>query len=97
MLRLTCPYCGTRDETEFTFGGEAHLTRPTLEVDDATWSDYLFNRENPKGMHFERWRHTYGCGQWFNVARDTVSHEIHAVYKMNEAKPELEEENSNGS
>lgn len=89
MMRIKCPYCGTRDEFEFTYGGEAHLTRPTLDVDDEQWADYLFNRENPKGVHFERWRHTFGCGKWFNVARHTLSHEIHAVYKMGESKPDL--------
>jgi len=88
MLRIPCPYCGTRDETEFRFGGEAHVDRPGLEVSDAEWADYLFNRENPKGLHFERWFHTYGCRQWFNVVRDTVTHEFHAVYKMGEPKPD---------
>lgn len=84
MLRISCPFCGTRDETEYRFGGESHITRPGPEVTDAEWSDYLFNRENPKGMHYERWCHVFGCGQWFNVARDTVTHEIHAVYRMGE-------------
>ncbi len=89
MLRITCPWCGTRDELEFSFGGEAHRTRPTPDASDAEWSDYLFNKENPKGIHYERWMHRYGCGRWFNVARDTVTHEIHAVYKMDAPKPEL--------
>jgi heterotetrameric sarcosine oxidase delta subunit len=35
-------------------------------------------------MHYERWVHSYGCRQWFNVARDTVTHEITEVYKMGE-------------
>ncbi len=89
MLRIPCPYCGTRDESEFRFGGESHVERPGLEVSDAEWADYLFNRNNPKGLHYERWCHTYGCGQWFNVVRDTVTHEIHAVYQMGEAKPDV--------
>ncbi len=88
MLRLNCPWCGTRDEIEFCFGGESHVERPGTDVSDAEWADYLFNRENPKGLHYERWCHTYGCGQWFNVVRDTVTHEIHAVYKMGESKPD---------
>ncbi len=91
MLRLSCPWCGKRDELEFTFGGASHLTRPTLDASDAAWSDYLFNRENPKGIHFERWMHSYGCGRWFNIARDTVTHEIHAVYEMDVAKPTLKD------
>jgi heterotetrameric sarcosine oxidase delta subunit len=89
MLRIRCPWCGTRDELEFSFGGEAHVTRPTLDAGDAEWSDYLFNKENPKGIHYEQWLHKYGCDRWFNVARDTVTHEIHAVYKMGEPKPNL--------
>ena len=88
MLRIPCPWCGIRDETEFRFGGEAHVERPGLEVSDAAWADYLFNRENPKGLHYERWCHVYGCSQWFNVVRDTVTHEIHAVYEMGEPRPD---------
>jgi heterotetrameric sarcosine oxidase delta subunit len=89
MLRIPCPYCGTRDESEFRFGGESHVERPGLEVSDAEWADYLFNRNNPKGLHYERWCHTYGCAQWFNVVRDTLTHEIYAVYRMGEVKPDL--------
>lgn len=48
MLRLECPWCGTRDELEFSFGGEAHIVRPAADVSDAVWADYLFNRENPR-------------------------------------------------
>ena len=41
------------------------------------------------GVQFERWLHRHGCGQWFNVARDTVTHEIKAVYKMTDPKPDV--------
>ena len=84
MLRIRCPWCGVRDQTEFSFGGEAHVARPPFNVDDAEWADYLFYRINPKGVHLERWVHTHGCRQWFNVARDTVTHEVLEVYKMGE-------------
>jgi sarcosine oxidase subunit delta len=89
VLRIHCPHCGLRDEPEFTFGGPAHITRPLPDVDDATWTDYLFNRENPAGLHFERWLHGYGCGRWFNVARDTATHEIIAVYATGSARPDI--------
>jgi heterotetrameric sarcosine oxidase delta subunit len=88
MLRISCPYCGERDEPEFTFGGPSHVTRPTPDVDDATWTSYLFTRENPVGVHFERWLHAYGCGRWFNIARNTLTHDVLAVYAMGEPKPE---------
>lgn len=87
MLRIPCPYCGLRDEPEFTFGGPSHVNRPPFDVDDATWAAYLYDRENPAGLHFERWAHSYGCGRWFNLARDTITHEILSVYAMGEPRP----------
>ena len=89
MLQIPCPYCGTRDEVEFTYGGEAHVTRPGPDVDDDAWSDYLFNRRNPKGIHSERWCHSYGCGQWFNVVRNTATHEVLGVYEMGQPAPDI--------
>jgi sarcosine oxidase, subunit delta len=96
MLQIDCPWCGQRDETEFCCGGESHITRPAepCTVDDATWANYQFNRLNSKGIHYERWRHTHGCRQWFNLARDTVTHAIVAVYKMGEAKPTISPEDN---
>jgi heterotetrameric sarcosine oxidase delta subunit len=86
MLRIQCPWCGERDQVEYQFGGESHIIRPEIPQDstDAEWADYLFYRKNLKGLHYERWVHSYGCRQWFNVARDTVTHEIVEVYKMGE-------------
>jgi sarcosine oxidase, subunit delta len=89
MLRIACPYCGVRDEPEFSFGGPTHITRPPLDCDDLTWTSYLYERENPAGVHFERWLHVYGCGRWFNMARNTVTHEVLAVYKVGEPKPTI--------
>jgi len=85
MLQIECPWCGLRDEPEFSYGGPSHVTRPTQEVSDAGWAEYLFTRANPKGVLRERWRHTFGCGQWFNLARDTVTHRIVEIYRMGDA------------
>ena len=84
MLLITCPFCGPRDETEFSCGGEAHIARPLAEnpIKDNDFADYLFMRDNPKGLFLERWRHSAGCRRWFNIARDTVSHDIIEVYAM---------------
>jgi len=87
MLRIPCPYCGLRDETEFVFGGPTHVVRPAGDVSDRVWGDYLFNKDNPKGPHYERWLHAYGCGRWFNAVRNTVTHEFLAVYRMGDPKP----------
>lgn len=89
MLQITCPYCGTRDQDEFTFGGEAHIVRPLdpEALNDREWGDYLFMRENPKGDHKEQWCHSASCGKWFNVIRNTVTYEVKAVYKVGEQPP----------
>ncbi|MEM1315042.1 MAG: sarcosine oxidase subunit delta [Pseudomonadota bacterium] len=88
MLLLTCPYCGvTAEETEFLAGGEAHLQRFGPGASDLDFTGYLFERANPKGVHFERWRHVYGCGKWFHVARCTATLEIFGTYRIDERPP----------
>jgi sarcosine oxidase, subunit delta len=87
MLRIPCPYCGSlRDEDEFTFGGPYLRVRPSTpeHLSDDEWSDYLFNRENARGASLERWRHTFGCRQWFGIERDTVSHALLKIFTFDE-------------
>jgi len=86
MFVIKCPYCGERDQTEFSCHGESHIARPENpnEVSDKEWGEYLFFRSNPKGMHYERWTHDHGCRQWFNVQRHTVTDKIIQTYKMGE-------------
>lgn len=82
MLKLECPYCGVvADETELSPGGEAHLKRFGPGSSDDELEGYLFLRKNPKGVHFERWRHSYGCGKWFHAARCTATLEVFGTYK----------------
>ena len=92
MLKIECPWCGPRPESEFHCGGESHIQRPAPydKVTDKEWAEYLFYRIYPRGVEYERWLHRYGCGEWFNVARDTVTHEIKAVYAITEPKPDVE-------
>ena len=91
MLLITCPHCGPRDEDEFACGGESHITRPTpaAAASDDQWADYLFFRRNVRGVGYERWLHRYGCGQWFNVVRDTLTHVASSSYAMGDPAPEL--------
>jgi len=88
VLVLTCPCCGvTAEETEFQGGGEAHLKRFGPGSPDEAYESYMFNRKNPRGVHFERWRHAYGCGKWFLAARDTVTLEVLATYSAQTPAP----------
>jgi sarcosine oxidase, subunit delta len=87
MMQIPCIHCGLRDESEFVCGGTSHMARPELAADDQTWGEYLFFRDNPKGLHHERWRHAQGCGRWFNISRNTVTHEVLAVYRITDPPP----------
>lgn len=88
MLLLTCPHCGVAaEETEFAPGGEAHLTREGPGASDEAFRDYLFQRRNPRGVHFERWRHAFGCGKWFHAARCTQTLEVFGTYPAQTTEP----------
>lgn len=88
MLTLQCPYCGVMaEETELSAGGEAHLKRFGPGSTDADFETYMFMRENPKGVHFERWRHANGCGKWFHAARCTVTLEVFGTYTAQTSVP----------
>ena len=95
MLLIPCPWCGPRNEMEFAYGHEGHIARPAEPeaLSDAEWGDYVFMRKNPKGVHYERWMHAKGCRRYFNVARDTVTHEIYAVYEMGQPAPQVDRGN----
>jgi sarcosine oxidase subunit delta len=78
MLLIPCPWCGKRAHIEFTYGGAASSLPPpqNAALDDVAWTEHLYLRDNPRGLHEELWRHSSGCRQWFKIRRDTVSHEI---------------------
>jgi sarcosine oxidase subunit alpha len=78
MLLIPCPWCGPRDETEFSYGGEAEVPYPgdPAAADDATWAGYLFMRSNSEGPLHERWHHAAGCRRWFVARRDTLTNEF---------------------
>lgn len=88
MLQIPCPWCGPRDESEFTYGGEAHRHRPDPDTaSDREWAEYLYYRDNVAGVHAERWNHSHGCRRWFNAVRDTVNYCFHHVYAMDADRP----------
>lgn len=94
MLIIHCPWCGERDQTEFSYHGEAHIVRPPepAALSDEEWANYLFFRKNPKGAHYERWMHAFGCRRYFNMARNTVSGEIYGTYRFGEKPPPIKAE-----
>ena len=88
MFLIFCPYCEEhREEEEFNPKGQAHIARPKdpESCSDQTWGDYLFFRDNPRGIHHELWVHTAGCRKFFNITRNTVTYEILETYKMGDS------------
>ena len=85
MFEIYCPYCcESRQQGEFTSGEEAFIERPKqpAELSDAEWADYVFFRNNEKGVHWEQWVHSFGCRKYFLVQRSTLNHKITAVKKF---------------
>ena len=78
MLLIPCPHCGERNESEFVNGGPVRARRPDdpRALDDAAWVDWLTVVPNPMGPVREKWWHRLGCGAWFTVTRDTVTHAV---------------------
>ena len=77
MQLFPCPFCGTRDETEFRYLGEADTLRPTgaAAAPIAEWTRYLYFQRNVKGRVAEIWSHV-PCGETFRMERDNVTHVV---------------------
>ncbi len=89
MMLIDCPECGPRDETEFHYGGAAHVAYPAdpAALTDQEWARYLFFRANTRGDFAERWVHSAGCRRWFNAVRNTVTYEFTAIYPAGTPRP----------
>ena len=49
MMLIPCPWCGPRNQLEFTYGGDATLRRPAPDAPEAAWAEYVYVRDNPCG------------------------------------------------
>jgi sarcosine oxidase subunit delta len=87
MLRIPCPWCGERDETEFRYRGDAGRLRPDAQAPLDDFIAYVYERDNPLGWHLEWWLHSGGCRQLLKVVRHTLTHEIRAVSSAHEQPP----------
>ncbi len=75
MQLFNCPFCGPRDQSEFTYLREA-ATIPALDADVAAWQRFVYERDNPCGAHNEWWHHNHGCRQVLEMVRNTQTHEV---------------------
>lgn len=96
MIRINCPFCGERDHTEFSYGGDASIVYPELDAPVEEWHEAIFMRENIRGMQSETWHHAYGCRMWLVVERDTMTHEIKSVRLAHEGNASVLSKSSEG-
>ncbi|AVO46741.1 sarcosine oxidase subunit delta [Phreatobacter cathodiphilus] len=74
-MRIPCPYCGSRDSSEFAYLGDAAPRRP-VDGDAVAMAAYVYLRDNPAGPMEELWYHAQGCRSWLVVSRDTRDHAV---------------------
>jgi len=67
---ITCPNCGSRPCSEFSYNGEV---RPLEAVDGSEADEVarLWLRRNVAGPQRERWFHAAGCRRFVTLTRDT--------------------------
>ncbi len=72
MLRIPCPYCGCAMRPSSSSAGPRTSLGPDSRSDDRTWTRLSVHAREPRGIHYERWLHAFGCGRWFNVRKGRV-------------------------
>lgn len=91
MMQITCPWCGPRNQVEFTYGGDATVKRPASDAPVEQWMDFVYLRDNPNGPHDELWIHGAACRRWFKVRRDTTTHHILGSAALDQSLPDAGE------
>jgi len=79
MILVPCPFCGSRNSSEFRWCGEVKARPDPNSTTQAEWRDYLYMKSNAAGWIAETWYHREGCGRYFRIERNTLTNEIHAA------------------
>jgi sarcosine oxidase subunit delta len=79
MKIMTCPLNGPRPVSEFVYWGAVRPMPDPAACDDATWADYVFNRDGAPGVKREWWCHT-PSNTWFIAERDTAKDIVLRTY-----------------
>ena len=78
MILLPCPYCGSRNASEFRYVGELSTRPDPNATGPEEWRAFMYVRANPAGWATETWFHRAGCRQHFVAERHTVTNEVRA-------------------
>lgn len=78
-MRISCPYCGERDFSEFRFRREVSNREDVFSETADDGIEAIHYRQNLAGRQSELWHHAYGCRAWLLVERDTLANTIFGV------------------
>ena len=79
MLLIPCPWCGPRNQVEFTYGGDATREAPAADAPMRAWFDYVYLRDNPAARTTSCGCTAPAAGAGSSVRRDTRTHDILAA------------------
>ena len=68
---MSCPNCGPRESTDFSFGGEV-TQRPRGKPTARELGAYNYFRDNVAGVQREWWYHRSGCANFACVCLSTI-------------------------
>ena len=85
MLLISCPHCGPRNDSEFSYLGGPR-DRPDPGATKEQWRRYLYSETNTAGWVTEQWLHGSGCRRLLIVERNTVTHEVRSVLDVADAR-----------
>ena len=83
MKQLRCPLNGLRNINEFVHGGEVRRSPHAQDGTDAQWADYVFTRDNARGVVTEWWCHA-PSSLWFIAERDTATDKVLGTWTHDE-------------
>ena len=43
MIQISCPFCGIRDHSEFSYGGDGSIVYPALDAPMKDWHDAVIS------------------------------------------------------
>jgi sarcosine oxidase, subunit delta len=75
MMLLPCPWCGSRDASEFAHVGETPSRPDPRTATPEEWRGYLYLRNNTCGWVVETWYHRMGCRKFVKLERHTDTNE----------------------
>ncbi len=79
MVLVPCPWCGSRNVSEFHYLGEPKKRPDVATATPEEWRGYLYLHRNACDWIRENWYHRAGCRRYFAIERHTLTNEVRAL------------------